>query len=301
VSVLVLHTLPPEHLAANRTAAEFDLDAAASSIAAVLPGAEAVAVGGSAAEIAALVAARRPGVVFNLCEAPLGRPALEAHVAALLEWMGQRFTGSGSETLALCRRKPRTYAMLAAAGIPIPREGVLPCVVKPADEDGSAGIDAASLCATAEQRDKALRRLAGRAVVQEFLPGREFAVSLWGRDGPEHASVGETLFLNGLRLVTYAAKWLPDSADYASTPIDYETEIAPALRAAVLGAARGAWRVVGAHGYLRVDVRLDGEGHPRVLDVNPNPDIAPGGSISRAVVEAGWAWEDFIRKLVEWA
>jgi len=73
------------------------------------------------------------------------------------------------------------------------------------------------------------------------------------------------------------------------------------LREAIVAAAKGAWYAVGARHLLRVDIRLDRAGCPRVLDVNPNPEISPDVGISRAVKEAGWEWPDFIHKLVEWA
>ena len=69
----------------------------------------------------------------------------------------------------------------------------------------------------------------------------------------------------------------------------------------VLAAAEGAWRAVEVRGYLRVDVRLDAEGRPRVLDVNPNPELAPEVGIHRAVTEAGWTWERFVHQQIAWA
>src|SRR5262245_30748524 len=96
--ILVLHTLPPDHVGVGRSLGEFALSEAAEEIARVLPGAEIVGLRGSAGELLAILDARRPDVVFNLCEAPLGEPGLEAHVAALLEWQGIPFTGCGSET-----------------------------------------------------------------------------------------------------------------------------------------------------------------------------------------------------------
>src|SRR4051794_16967297 len=129
--ILVLHTLPPESLEAGRARSEFDLDDAAAALALALPEATVCGTRGDAREVLALLDTHAPDVVFNACEAPLGRPELEAHVAALLEWSGMRFTGCGSETLALCRRKDRVNAVLAAAGLPIPRTGVFPCIVKP--------------------------------------------------------------------------------------------------------------------------------------------------------------------------
>lgn len=299
--VLVLHTLPPETAGIGRVTGEFDLHAAAQGVAEALPDAIAVGVRGEAQEVIALLALHRPEVVFNVCEAPLGRPDLEAHVAALLEWMGVRFTGSGSETLALCRRKDRVSAVLAAAGVPIPLERVFPCIVKPADEDGSAGIDTASICEDETQLAVALGRLPGTAVVQEFLPGREFAVSVWGRREPDFVSIGETVFQNGLRLNSYASKWDIESQDFANSPLFYHTPIEEPLRAEVVSAAEAAWRVVGARGYLRVDVRLDAAGRPKVLDVNPNSELSPGVGICRAAAEAGWAWERFVQQQVEWA
>ena len=299
--VLVLHTLPPEKAAVGRSRDEFDLSEAAAAIAAVLPQARVAGVRGEAREILALLDKEKPDVVFNACEAPLGRPDLEAHLAALLEWSGVRFTGCGSETLALCRRKDRTGAALSAAGVPTPREGVFPCIVKPADEDGSAGISAESVCRNEEEVARARARWNGPVLVQEFLPGREFAVSLWGAREPEHSSTGEFCFGGGLALNTYASKWDAESADFANSPLVYGDGIAAPLRAALLGAAEGAWRAVEARGYLRIDVRLDAEGQPRVLDVNPNPELAPGVGIHRAVTEAGWTWERFVRQQVAWA
>jgi D-alanine-D-alanine ligase len=133
------------------------------------------------------------------------------------------------------------------------------------------------------------------------VDGREFAVSLWGRDTPDFISIGETLFRNGLRLNTYAAKWEPESADFADSPLDYRTEVDSTLREAIVAAARGAWLVSGARGYLRVDIRCNAQGTPLVLDVNPNPELGPEVGICRAVQEAGWSWECFVRRQVEWA
>ncbi len=301
MKVLVLHTLPPDTAAHGRTVGEFDLDAAACNVAGALPGAVVAGVHGEVREVMALVELHQPDVVFNVCEAPLGRIDREAQIAALLELLGVPFTGCGSETLALCRRKDRAGAVLAAAGVPVPRSGVFPCIVKPAGEDGSAGISADSVCASPEALTRARARLAGPVIIQEFLSGREFAIALWGRDWPEFYSIGETRFLNGLRLITYAAKWDLESRDFADSPLDYNMPLDPPLRDALLAAARGAWCAVEASGYIRVDIRLDEAGVPYVLDVNPNPELGPGVGICRAVQEAGWTWERFVRQQVEWA
>ena len=301
MKVLVLHTRPPHAVGNGREVSEFDLLATAHGVADALPHAAVVSVRGDAAEIMQAIASRQPDVVFNLCEAPLGQPALESHVAALLEWMGVRFTGSSSETLALCRRKDRTNAVLTAAGIPTPRTGVFPCIVKPTAEDGSAGIDGASICDDARAVERATARVSGPVVIEEFLPGREFAVTVWGRRAPDHISIGETRFLNGLRLITYAAKWDPDSADFANSPLEYDMTLESALRDAIVAVSQHVWRAVHARGYLRIDIRLNALALPCVIDVNPNPELGPGVGARRAVQEAGWSWTRFVQHQVEWA
>lgn len=299
MKVLVLYTIAPDDAGRGRRRDEFDLDEGAMHVASVIDGARVAGVRGEAAEMLRLLDEHRPDVVFNLCEAPLGRPALEPHAAALFEWCGVPFTGSGSETLALCRTKPRINALLAARGVPVPREGVWPAIVKPADEDGSAGVHADSVCADEAAAERLRARWPGPVLVQEFCPGREFAVALWGARTPDHASIGETVFRNGLALNTYASKWDVESAEYADSPLDYRRAIDPPLRDRLLASARAAWHAGGARGYLRVDLRCNAEGVPCVLDVNPNPAIGEGVGICRAVAEAGWAWADFVRLQLE--
>ncbi len=295
MKVLILHSLAPTTAGPGRNVAEFDLSGAVHGLRSVLPEAGVAAVRGEVREVLDALETYRPDVEFNACEAPLGRPDLEAHVAALLEWLGIPFTGSGSATLALCRRKDRINAVLTAAGVAVPRGGVFPCIVKPADEDGSAGIDEHSICDDVDQVNYAKSRINGPVVVEEFLSGEEFVVSLWGRTEPEHLSLARMEFTNDLRINTYASKWLKESSDYANTCLTPHIDLPEALR---LGETA---RAVGARGYMGVDLRLDSEGMPRVLDVNPNPDLGQGEGIHQAVIEAGWTWERFVRQQIEWA
>ena len=300
MKILILYTLAPDVVADGRNRCEFDLHGGMKSIADVLPEAHVVGIQGRPEEVISLLSEQRPDLVFNVCEAPIGRPELEAHVAALLEWLGIPFTGSGSEALALCRRKDRTKAVLAAAGIPVPRTGVFPCIVKPAAEDGSAGIHADSICRDSNEVGRLVAKIGAPVVVEEFLSGREFAVSLWGHPEPDYFAIGESRFRGGTQLNTYAGKWDPNSAEFGNSPMVYDHDLEPQLRQAILTMARAAWHAVGLRGYGRVDIRLNSAGVPCVLEVNPNPDLAPGGGIQRAASEAGWTWAHFIRKQMEW-
>ncbi len=299
--VLILHTLPPERAGQGRWEWEFDLHATAEEIAAGLPDAVIAGVHGQPAEMIAAIARVRPDVVFNLCEAPLCDPRREAHAAMLFEWLRVPFTGSRSDTLALCRRKDLTKIVLAAAGIRVPRAGVYPCIVKPLDEDGSAGIDRDSVCDNDRQAAAVIARAAGPMIVEEFLPGREFVVSMWGPGEPECLVVGEIAFSGGSTIITYEGKWDMESDAYVNAPLVLHGRLDAVLEGRLMDVAKRVWRATGLRGYGTVDLRLDEHGVPCVIDVNPNAALNAEGRVCRAAEKAGWAWAEFLRRQVEWA
>ncbi len=301
VTVLILVSLPPEFPAVGRVRSEFDLCGVTQAIAEVLPEGIIEVVRGELRETLAVIERHQPDVVFNACEAPLGRPDREAHVAALLEWLEAPFTGNCAQTLFLCRRKDLAKATLRAAGVPVPRDGGFPCIVKPLDQDGSVGVDRDSVCYDRPAMERAVSRLNGPAMIEEYLPGPEYAVALWGRDRAEHVAIAERIFQNEMRIVTYRAKWVQGSYDFENVDFTWDPSIDDARRAAVCAVARAAWDAVGARGYMRVDVRLDGCGAPHVIDVNPNPHLGPPGGMHGAVTHAGWSWERFVRQQLAWA
>jgi D-alanine-D-alanine ligase len=258
------------------------------------------------------LAARLPGVLagadllFNLAEGLDGRAEGEAEVARLLEATGIPVTGAAPDTLSLCRRKDGVNAVLEAAGVAVPAwalamQGSMPAwsaypaIVKPAGEDGSVGIGDDSVVEDAFELGFALARLSGEALVQRFVPGRELNV---GFVGEVALPVAEIVFTAPHRVVSYAAKWESGSAaDLATSPV-CPAVIPPALEAEVLALARAAWSAVGGAGYGRVDLRTDEEGRPRVLEVNPNPDLTPGAGLARMAGVAGWSYTELVGRIV---
>jgi D-alanine-D-alanine ligase len=242
-------------------------------------------------------------VVFNLVEG-----ANEAAAARQLEAAGMPFTGSPSHALELALDKPATRAVLAAAGVPIPNGRVLergdesldglryPAIVKPAREDASHGMSRESVVddegAARTRARYVLDQYAQPALVEEFVAGSELGVAMLGQ--AEVLPVSEIAFSDGLRLLTYAAKWLPDTIDYASSPTVARDEIDPAIAAV----ARAAWTAIGLRDYGRVDVRLSLAGEPFVIDVNPNPDLTPGAGLSVAASRGGIDYAQLIAQIV---
>ncbi|HSU82921.1 MAG TPA: hypothetical protein VLR69_10905, partial [Thermoanaerobaculia bacterium] len=226
--------------------------------------------------------------VFNLMEAPAGRPEALLGAAAALELLGLPFTGSPSGVLWVTTDKLATRAVLAAEGLPVPPGGRLdpdcphlldripgPWILKPACEDASLGMEGDPLCATREEAVARARELAARfpgqgVVAETFLPGRELNVSLLARDGcVEVLPVAEIVydgFPEGMsQVLGYEAKWHEESFAYLHTVRrfpDCPCDAALLARAGEL--SRAAWRLFGLKGYARIDLRLVQAGEPLI-------------------------------------
>lgn len=244
-------------------------------------------------------------VVFNLFEAAPGQFQLPILFAQALEAAGVPFTGSASQALALTTNKVATRRKLAQLGIPVAPGGVAPqelalvpppWVVKPACEDASVGLEGNPVCVTTKELEQRVADLARRfpgqeILVEHFLPGREFNVSLLACGGAlEVFPVAEMAFVDFPPhvppLVNYEAKWQAGSFFDTHTVRVFPPANDPLL-AAVRDLGLKAALACGVRGYARVDVRCDEEGTPYVLEVNANPCLAPGAGFLAAAAQAG--------------
>ncbi|HEY8156161.1 MAG TPA: ATP-grasp domain-containing protein [Myxococcota bacterium] len=264
----------------------------------------------------------RPDVAFHLAESVGGDARMEASVAMLLDWIGLPYTGSPPLALAHALDKPVARALLAAQGVPVAGGAVLargdeslaglspPWIVKPAREDASHGIHLESVVADEAAARRLARALIGQyrqpALVEEFIEGRELSVSLIGpAQEPTPLPIFEIDY-SGFpagrpKLVTYAAKWHPGSDEYRGTPLVPARDLGPALARRVIETGCAAWRALDLRGYGRVDLRLTGEGGMIVVDVNPNPDLAPHHEMALAAARAGIDYTSLIGWLVDQA
>jgi D-alanine-D-alanine ligase len=259
-----------------------------------------------------------PRFVFNLCEEINGRSELETCVAGLLDLMGIPYTGSGPFALSLALHKFRVKQILRSAGVPVAR-GYLdrpgrrhgarsihfPVIVKPAHEDGSYGINSHSVCHDIDQLDRQVNYIRDvyrqEALVEEYLEGREFNVSVIGDKEPEVLAVSEIDF-SGMpedepKIVSFRAKWDEESPMYLATKPVCPAEIPKRLDNRVRDLAIRSYKAVDCRDYGRVDIRTDAWGIPYVLEVNPNPDISPEAGFSRAALAVGYSYSDIILRI----
>jgi D-alanine-D-alanine ligase len=83
---------------------------------------------------------------------------------------------------------------------------------------------------------------------------------------------------------------------YVRCPADIDA----ALAGKIGRAARMAYRVMGCRDYARVDLRLK-NGRPLVLEVNPNPCLAPDAGFPNAARAAGYDYPALVARIARWA
>jgi D-alanine-D-alanine ligase len=260
-----------------------------------------------------------PDAVFNLSECPLNSAQKEPHGAALLELLKIPYTGNGPLPLSVCNDKALTKRILSSSGIPTPefrlygfvprgRSGLrFPVIVKPAREDGSAGITEESVV----DDEKGLKgrvahvieRYSQEAIAEEYLGGREFNVAILGNgtEADPHRTLppAELVYRNPKwRVCSFESKWDASHPAYDEIAPECPARIPGPLRKRLAGMALTCAKAFGLHGYARVDFRATRRGKLCVLEVNPNPDISSGAGLSRAARAAGYTHGALIQEIL---
>lgn len=262
------------------------------------------------------LARSRPELVFNMAEGQRGA-SREAHVPALCEMLGAACTGPGVLGAALCQDKVTAKIVLGAKGVRTPRwvdvpVGELPSrtalppfplFVKPAREGSSMGISPRSLVTTREElhRQVTIVHQAYRqpALIETFLPGREFTVGLVGNGDLEVLPVMEinhhAVPAGYPAVYSYQFKKEWDADRFYLCPAPVDDRLAQELG----DVARKSFAALECRDVARVDLRLDAEGKVHVLEVNPLPGMAPAFSdLPRMADAAGIGYRGLIERIL---
>lgn len=259
-------------------------------------------------------------IVFNWCESLPDIEHSEWMVARELEQLGFTFTGADSEALALAQNKMQVKEMLVQAGIPTPAWQIyhqdtplswnrFPAIVKPVYEHCSAGITRDAVTLDEEALKNRLHFIAKTyrqpALVEDFIDGREFHVSVLGNDQLTTLPAAEMdfSFFSDVkdRLCTYDAKFIPGSRHYEKIETLLPAPLSQEEKKELERVCGQAYRVLGCRDYARLDIRLQEKATPGcgqrktertfyVLDVNPNADISIDASMACAAEMAGLSY-----------
>lgn len=234
-----------------------------------------------------LNAGHRCDLVFNICEGMFGI-AREAQVPCLLDAFSIPYVFSEPDILNLTLDKGLTKLVLKQHGIPTAGYQVIshlselqkirmgfPLFVKPVAEGTSKGIDGYSLVNNQSQLEKSVDFLLNSfhqpVLVESFLPGREFTVGVIGSGENTRALGTMEIMLNEHTphpIYSYSVK--KDWEKYASYKI---ADDAVALECAEL--AVKIWKHIKGKDAGRIDFRLDSDGKPNFIEVNPLAGLNP--------------------------
>ena len=270
------------------------------------------------------IRATKPDLVFNLCESMAGNPCNEPTFVGLLDLFGVPYTGTDLLGLASCLHKQRAKDILVGRGIPTPPHRFFedpaalddpaldaldyPWFVKLAHEDASVGITEENVVASCEAMRRRVRSLMAEydqpVLAERYIEGRELNVALIGNGDdltilPLHEIDFAAMPVDRPHIVSYAAKWDEQHVDYAGTKPVPLRDASPRFIANVERVARQAWSAMGLRDYGRIDLRVDADDMPWVIDVNPNPDISPDAGVARSARVAGMTYPQLIARIAE--
>jgi D-alanine-D-alanine ligase len=255
------------------------------------------------------VTGRPGGLVFNMSYGVQG-DCRYTHVPGMLEMAGIPYTGSSPLGHTLALDKVVTKILMVNANVPTPRWIVLgtsgqsidglrfPLVVKPRHESSSYGL---RLVETREQLDDAVMNIVTMfrqdALVEEYVAGREVAVGLLGNDPPECLPLVEMDFGGRhVAMMTHADKMHKSNDEperICPAPVD------DALAEELRDIARRTFAACHCRDYSRVDIRIDSNGKPWVLEINSMASLGWGGAYVLAARCSGMSFPDLVGKIVD--
>jgi D-alanine-D-alanine ligase len=185
-------------------------------------------------------------------------------------------------------------------------------IVKPLYEGSSIGIRNDSLVKSRrEMRERVLWLLNNYnepALVEEFLPGREFTIAILGNgSGARVLPIVEILFDSlpkGVNpIYSYEAKWIWDQSSNPLKIFECPARLSAELHSEIESVCLRAYNILRCRDWCRIDVRLDASGRPHILELNPLPGILPGpeenSCFPKAARAAGMSYRQLIHTVLD--
>jgi len=262
--------------------------------------------------------------VLNLCDEGFNNdPRHELHVPAVLEMLKIPYSGSNPQCLAYCYDKSLIRGIAKEMGIPVadafyikPEDNIFemniefPVIAKPNFGDSSFGITQDSVAYNIEQLNNAIvltREKLGYdkpILVEEFLTGKDLTVGIIGNP-PESYNVlpiveeDYSLLPDDLpKICGYEAKWMQESP-YFNLLRSIEASLDPHTRKQIIEWCLRLSERLDCRDYTRFDWRLDAQGSPRLLEVNPNPGWCWDGHLAKMSTFKNIAYADMLKAILE--
>jgi D-alanine-D-alanine ligase len=261
-------------------------------------------------------------LVFNLTESFGDDDTADYKIAAFLDLVGKKYTGSGTHGLMLAQDKAVAKKIFNFHGIHTPvfaksfrgrldfsHDLQFPVIVKPAREDGSIGIEFSAVVGSIrelmERMDWLHANFDSPVLIEEYIEGREMYVGVLGNDNPEALPVVE-LDLSKLpdgtpRIASAEVKWGKGTKAYRDTKSAVATDLPEEIVNALQQTAVAAYQALELRDYGRVDMRLQADGRVHVIEVNPNPWLSSKAEFAMAARKSGRTYPQLVEEIVELA
>jgi D-alanine-D-alanine ligase len=249
----------------------------------------------------------KPEFCFNISEGLRG-DARESHVPAILEMLGVPYSGSRVLANAISLEKVIAKRIWRDRGLPTvpfqlfhdpdsPLRSTLrfPLFVKPVREGSGKGVSPTSIVQNEEEMRRETHRIVEDyhqpALVESFLPGREFTVGIIGNPPTGRKRANPDLYANdgyhyfpvleidpnvGAGQGVYGSEAKAIVPGEEGSPVyTCPADITDSLKKEMCRLTKSATIAIGADDCSRVDIRLDSEGHPYLLEINTLPGVNP--------------------------
>jgi D-alanine-D-alanine ligase len=262
-------------------------------------------------------------LIFNLCDEGYNNDARkELHIPSIIEMLGIPYTGSGPQCLAFCYDKSLVRGIATEMQIPVPSAFFIksedasfelpfgfPVLVKPNSGDSSFGITQRSVANNIEDLVNAISEIRGRfgydkpILVEEFLTGNDLSIGIIGNPPGDYKvlPIIEEDY-SGLppelpRICGYEAKWLPESPywNIKSIPANLQED----TEKFTVECCLKLFERLECRDYCRFDWRLDSDGNPKLLEVNPNPGWCWDGHLAKMSKFAGISYPEMLKAVLE--
>lgn len=244
-------------------------------------------------ELPSVLASTPVDVVFNMAEGFKGRTR-ESQVPSLLELLDIPYSGSDPATLAIALDKTLAKRVVRQHGIltpdfmlmttgkeKLPKDVQFPCIVKPNAEGSSKGVHSASVVQNEAELREMVRRLLDKykqpALVEEYIPGREFTVGLLGERRAKALPIMEIVFLDTADATpVYSFEYKQEWS--SKVRYDVPAKLDLAQQRALEKAARETFQALNCRDVARIDFRMDRQGRFYFIECNPLPGLTPDWS-----------------------
>ena len=227
----------------------------------------------------------------------------DGSIQGLLEVMGIPYTGSDVISSAVAMNKAASKKIFIYHKIPVPPFTVIhrftdspiypsfemPWVVKPASEGSSVGV---SIARDKGQIESALKNgfsYGNEIIIEKYIEGREVHIGILN-----DRALGGVEVKTSLEFYSYEAKYTAGLTEYILPP-----KIDEAVYMKAKDIALSANRALGCSGATRVDLRIDKDGNPYVLEVNTIPGMTETSLLPKIAKEAGLDFPALVEEILK--